>query len=98
MLVRRSKLCSNAAMANCFRCGQHIDSHRHLRRRVKTGEWVRHRHPNKRVSISQTHYGMRVVCPWCAKALDRTEARRELAIWIELAAALILLLALLTLG
>lgn len=70
---------------------QLIDSKHYLKRCVKTGEWVRHRHPNQRVSSSQTHYGMRVVCSWCAKSLDRIEARRERWMWIEVAIALAVL-------
>jgi hypothetical protein len=30
------------------------------------------------VAQSTTRFGMRIVCPWCAKQLDREWVRREL--------------------
>lgn len=62
-------------MANCYHCGQEIEDGRQLRRRVKTGEWVRRRYPKTSVSHVQTSFGMRLVCKWCARQIDRREWR-----------------------
>lgn len=81
-------------MGTCFRCGRFIPSTEFkLRRKVKTGEWVRRRYPNPEVSAIHTHWGVRVVCLPCAKVLDREEAARKAVQYLELAAAVALLLA-----
>lgn len=63
------------SMANCYQCGRKIEDGRHIRRRVKTGEWLRKRYPQTSVSHVQTSYGMRIVCKWCARQIDRREWR-----------------------
>lgn len=63
-----------SGMANCYLCGCTTNG-RQLRRRVKTGEFVRRRYPTTSVSHIQVSYGMRIVCPLCAKRLDRWELR-----------------------
>lgn len=66
-------------MANCFRCGRVIDDSKvRLRRRVKTGEWIRRGYASNTVAATQTHYGMRVVCKWCAKQIDIEDTKREI--------------------
>jgi len=65
-------------MANCYRCGRRIEDGRHLRRRVKTGEWLRRRYPKTNVSHVQISYGMRIVCKWCAGQIDRRDWRRAM--------------------
>jgi len=72
-------------MAKCYVCGNSIDpKSRQMRRRVKTGEWIRRRYPNSWVSHTQSSYGMRVVCRWCANRIDlkdwRYSLRRDLAV------------------
>lgn len=59
----------------CYLCGQRIVRGRQLRRRVKTGEWVRRRYAQSRVSHVQTSFGMRIVCGWCARRIDRQDLR-----------------------
>ncbi len=65
-------------VANCYRCGCKVEDGRQFRRRVKTGEWVRRRYPKTSVSHIQTSFGMRIVCKWCARQIDRQEWRRGL--------------------
>lgn len=62
-------------MANCYICGRKIENGRHLRRRVKTGEWLRRRYPKTSVSHFQITYGMRITCKWCIRQIDRSEWR-----------------------
>ena len=76
-------------MANCYRCGSKIEDGRQLRRRVKTGEWVRRRYPKISVSHVQTSFGMRVVCKWCASQIDRQEFRQAFKGHLGVVAALV---------
>lgn len=62
-------------MANCYHCGRQIEEKLRIRRRVKTGEWLRRRYPKTSVSHVQTSYGMRIVCKWCARQIDVREWR-----------------------
>ncbi|MBS1722996.1 MAG: hypothetical protein JSS66_08600 [Armatimonadetes bacterium] len=78
-------------MATCYRCGRKIEDRRQLRRRVKTGEWVRRRYPKTSVSHTQAHFGMRIVCKWCAGQIDRSELRQRLHSDIAVLVALVLL-------
>lgn len=79
-------------MANCYRCGRPIAGARyHLRRRVKTGEFERRRFAGTKAHTVQTHFGMRIVCVRCARALDLQAGR----LWAE--ATLQIFLALLVL-
>jgi hypothetical protein len=63
-----------------------------LRRKVKTGEWIRRRYPNPNISALHIHWGIRVVCSPCARAIDREAARREWRQKLELVVAIGLLL------
>lgn len=66
-------------MANCFLCGRkNPPDVRQVRRKVKTGEWIRKRYQSPRVNSTQSHFGMRIVCPSCAKFLDRQQIKSEL--------------------
>ncbi len=66
-------------MANCFLCGRKIPLDVwQTRRKVKTGEWVRKRYQSPRINTIQAHYGMRIVCPLCARFLDRQRIVDEL--------------------
>jgi hypothetical protein len=65
-------------MAHCYICGRQIkDKSQQLRRKVKTGEWVRKRYPKPRAQEMQTHYGMRIVCKRCAKLEDLFYEKQE---------------------
>lgn len=46
-----------------------------LRRRVKTGEWIRKRYGKQTVEAVQYHYGRRIVCRRCARYCDNRDAR-----------------------
>lgn len=66
-------------MAHCYFCGRQIkDKSQQLRRKVKTGEWVRKRFPKPRAHEVQTHYGMRIVCKNCAGYVDRLSTKHQL--------------------
>lgn len=81
--------------ASCFVCGNPIPpNHLHPRRRVQTGEWVRFKYPKPNLSSVQTHYGMRIVCSFCAARIDRQKKRSDIARWIHLVVAVTVLLAL----
>ena len=76
-------------MATCYRCGRPIPSTEFkLRRRVKTGEWIRRRYPNPSISSLHIHYGIRLVCSSCARAIDFEAVRREMVKYVELGIAL----------
>lgn len=63
-------------MANCYRCGRPIEPGRyHLRRRVRTGDLERRRYAKNKSATVQKHYGMRVVCTGCARAIDIQNGR-----------------------
>jgi len=82
-------------MANCYRCGRYFRPEElHLRRKVKTGERYRKQDKSGKVDLFQATYGMRIVCKFCAKQIDREEARRQL---MQHAGSLLLLLALMLL-
>jgi hypothetical protein len=86
-------------MATCYLCGRRIlNPGTKNRRTVKTGEWIRRRYVNGKVSILQVHYGKRVVCRWCAMGIDTRAAREERLELLKLAVALLVLFALLTLS
>jgi len=79
-------------MSNCYRCGKRIDpKERVLRRKVRTGEWVRRDYGKRRVQSVQNHFGMRIVCKQCARALDFSERRIEFLGHAQLAVALLVL-------
>lgn len=78
-------------MANCYRCGRKIEVGRQIRRRVKTGEWIRRRYPKTSVSLTQHSFGMRIVCKWCAGQIDRAEFKQRLQSDIAVLVALVLL-------
>jgi hypothetical protein len=84
-------------MANCYICGNPIrDTRVRLRRKVKTGEWVRRRYPKPRANELQTHFGMRVVCRACARRIDLENERdtilSHLHVILALAALIVFLL------
>ncbi len=81
-------------MATCYRCGRPIPSTEFkVRRRVQTGEWIRRRYPHPQINAFQIHYGIRVVCSQCARAIDWETAKREYLMWLELCGAIALLAA-----
>lgn len=83
-------------MANCYRCGKHLpEVSLRRRRKVKTGYWVRRRYGKGRIASVNVHYGMRIVCPGCARQMDMESAKRRLAEhWMVIAALLALFAAL----
>lgn len=85
-------------MPNCFRCGREVPSSRHqLRRKVKTGEWLRRTYSKGKVSSVNVHFGLRVVCKTCARSIDREARKAELLQFWELGLALVVLALLLLL-
>ena len=83
-------------MPNCFVCGSPLKpGSRNLRRKVRTGEWLRRSRRDAPPTSVNVHFGMRVVCSWCARRIDREAARRELLQYAELGVAALVFLALL---
>jgi len=84
-------------MPACYRCGRPLAPFAGVRRRLKTGEWLRRSYPKRAVRGVNVHFGLRVVCPACARSLDREALIRELLqyweIWFALIFALAVLLA-----
>lgn len=79
-------------MANCYRCGRPVMGTLHrLRRRVRTGYSERVKYPDRRISMTRTTYGMRVVCLACAHVIDRQRAGESAADNWKLAVALVVL-------
>lgn len=77
---------------NCYRCGRYFrPGELHLRRKVKTGERYRKQYKSSQVDMVQATFGMRIVCKFCAKQIDREDAHRQL---MQHAGSLVLLLAL----
>jgi len=74
-------------MATCYRCGRPISTSERVRRKVKTGEWMKRRFSSPKATSVTTRYGMRVVCSECAKVLDAPWTRHELLQYVELALA-----------
>ncbi len=63
-------------MPNCYLCGKQFQSSDfQLRRKVRTGGSEYIRFGRDRAVSARTSYGMRVVCPFCAKKID--EAKRQ---------------------
>lgn len=80
---------------HCYRCGNALkEGERHLRRRVQTGGWINKSYPAARFKEARTSFGMRVVCRRCARLIDLSERRLEVAENAKLAVALCLLAAL----
>jgi len=84
-------------MANCYLCGRPIyERNYNRRRRVKTGEHERRRYPPGKVVAIQVAYGMRIVCPACAKFIDRQKVTglllEHLSVLFALATLFIVLL------
>jgi predicted nucleic acid-binding Zn ribbon protein len=85
--------CSSEPMANCYVCGRPISEGRlRLRRKVKTGEWVRRRYPKPHANELQTHYGMRVVCRNCARRIDQEKERDTILSHLHVILALVALI------
>lgn len=85
-------------MPTCYRCGRSIPASRsQLRRKVRTGEWLRRSYSNGKVSSVNVHYGLRVVCPSCAISIDRENRLAEFRQHWELGLALAILLLLILL-
>lgn len=79
---------------HCYLCGSALDPEkRHLRRKVRTGEWLRRSYPSKKPVSTQFHAGFRVVCGRCARRIDLEECRKDRLMWLEFAAAVIFLAA-----
>lgn len=82
-----------SSMANCYICGRPLNESRHrLRRRVKTGESIRHDYRSAKPSSVQNRYGPRIVCQGCAKWIDARDVRSTRWQWLQLAGALGLVL------
>jgi hypothetical protein len=82
-------------MPNCFRCGRPLkDTKTRLRRKVRTGEWIRKGYGKSGVNAVQQHYGMRIVCAGCAAWIDMLEQRDARKQWIQMALAASVLFAL----
>ena len=83
-------------MANCYICGRPLNESRYrLRRKVKTGEWIRRCYRiGKAVGVA-TRNGPRIVCKGCAKRIDWQDRRSERMQWLQLGFWLLVLLLLL---
>ena len=83
-------------MAYCYRCGRKIEpgETRQPRRKVRTGEWIRKGYGKKPVQGVQSHYGMRIVCPNCAKRIDAENLWQGLQQDLKFIFALLVLFAL----
>lgn len=83
-------------MAYCYRCGRKIapGETRQPRRKVRTGEWIRKGYGKGSVQGVQSHFGMRIVCPSCAKRIDRENLWMGLLEDIKFILALLVLFAL----
>ena len=78
----------------CYRCGQPIiEPGPRIRRKVRTGEWVRRRSKDNKAEQIQFHFGRRVVCRKCAVAIDWEFRRQELLQYGEFILAVVVLLA-----
>ncbi|MCC6687212.1 MAG: hypothetical protein IT205_09515 [Fimbriimonadaceae bacterium] len=83
-------------MANCYICGRPLNVSRYrLRRRVKTGEWVRRDYRSGKPNSVQNRYGSRIVCQGCAKWIDARDARSARWQWIQIGLVVGLLMILL---
>ena len=78
-------------MANCYLCGKTIDPGPHLRRRVKTGDWVRRSYDRSRVTGYHVRYGTRTVCKSCAWWIDRRDWQSERLQWLQIIVGLVVL-------
>ncbi|MHB8636738.1 MAG: hypothetical protein ACYC96_09730 [Fimbriimonadaceae bacterium] len=58
---------------------------------MKTGERISRRYPNPSISSLHIHYGIRLVCSSCARAIDFAAARREMLKYVELGVAITVL-------
>lgn len=85
-------------MANCYLCGRPLNESRtRLRRRVKTGEWIRRSKRSGWADSVATRYGPRIVCLGCAHRLDARDFRSARWQWIQVGALMIVLFTLLAL-
>ncbi len=88
----------DGSMANCYRCGRHLpEVSLRRRRKVKTGFWVRTRYDTGKTASVNVHYGMRIVCPVCARQMDLESAKRLAMERLGVLAALAALMAALAL-
>lgn len=79
---------------HCYLCGSLIDPEKRLlRRKVRTGEWLRRTYPSGRPVSAKYHTGYRVVCGRCAKRIDFEEGRKDRLMWLEFGAAVLFLAA-----
>ena len=63
-------------MPACYLCGRTLPSQLLLRRKVRTGEFVTVAYPGKVEKVRKS-FGQRVVCPTCARRVDRVRRRDE---------------------
>ncbi len=78
-------------MTHCYVCGRPVpEGAPKSRRKVRTGETVR-RPARARFPVPTLRFGMRVVCPWCARRVDAERRREEIVQYVELGIALLLL-------
>lgn len=86
-------------MANCYLCGRQLNESRtRLRRRVKTGDWIRRDYRTGKPVATQYRYGSRIVCLGCSKRLDARNISSERWQWIQLATAIFILALLLVIN
>lgn len=86
-------------MSNCYRCGRFIpNDSAHVRRRVKTGEHQLRRIVGGSGTHVQTHFGMRVVCRFCARSIDQDLHRAWIIEHVQVVGAILVLLAALLLS
>jgi len=82
-------------MPHCYRCGRFLEPLKNnQRRRVKTGEYIHRRYPSAPVAQSTMRFGMRIVCPWCAKQIDREQFQAILREHLKVLAVILALIAL----
>lgn len=85
-------------MRYCYICGRAVPAPApSVRRKVRTGEAQR-KCNRSRFPTATIRFGMRVVCPWCAKKIDVERRREELVQFVELGIALSLLAVVLLAG
>ncbi len=76
---------NDVSMPNCYICGKPLNESRYrLRRRVKTGEWVRRDYRSGKPSSVQNRFGPRTVCQGCANRIDARDSKSARWQWIQI--------------
>jgi hypothetical protein len=85
-------------MAYCYLCGRHIEKGRHLRRKVRTGEYINKHCHRQRLRTVTIRFGWRIVCSSCGRYLDesaKASMQREISSALLWACGLAFLIAIL---